>query len=601
MTETNNIVNSKFPFLLLILAAVVIAAATFVETAYGTAEAHEWVYGSWAFKVLWAALVLSGCVVLWKKRMWRRRSLFVLHLSFVIILCGAMLTSLKGKRGVLHLREGVPTDRFLTDGRIEQLPFLVRLDSFEILYYPGTEAPQDYVSDINIQGKQHRVSMNQIARCQGYRFYQTSYDGDLQGTILSVNFDPWGIPVTYAGYGLLAISMVLYLLHRRSVLFALLFFALPMKAGYPAIDKAEARQIARQQVMWNDRPCPVGVMAHDFLLKIYGKRSYHGLNPTQVVASWTMAPEAWNDEPIIRIKKGEYAKINDFIDRNSDVPRLRNVGKNPQVDEKVALVLMLLQGTLAPQLPEDVEPLSEAKISLELFYVRVPWALIGAMACFLLAAVVGVLRKNGRSKWSLAVRSLILLFLLVAFVLRWYIAGHIPLSNGYETMLFAAICLLAASLFLGRKSSIAVALLMAAFVLLVAHIGEKNPRITPLMPVLHSPWLSAHVSIVMMSYALLALSIVERKLLPLGVALLSVGIFLGAVWANVSWGTYWSWDPKESWALVTLLIYCLPLHAESLPWFRSVRHYRIYSLLAMASLLMTYFGVNYLMGGMHSY
>ena len=464
--------------------------------------------------------------------------------------------------------------------------------------------------------------MNQIARCRGYRFYQTSYDEDLRGTLLSVNFDPWGIPVTYAGYGLLALSMALYLLRRRSVLFAFLFFALPMQAlplggagrGISAIDKAEAQRIARRQVMWNDRPCPVGVMAHDFLLKIYGKPSYRGLNPTQVVASWTLAPEAWNDEPVIRIKKGEYAKINDFIDRNSDVPRLRNVGKDPQVDEKVALILMLLQGSLAPQLPDEVEPLSEAKVSLELLYVRVPWALIGAVACFLLAAATGILRRSGRSRGlsprspegkglpcGQAVRSLVLLFLLVAFVLRWYIAGHIPLSNGYETMLFAAICLLASSLFLGKKSSIAVALLMAAFVLLVAHIGEKNPRITPLMPVLHSPWLSAHVSIVMMSYALLALSIVERKLLPLGVALLSVGIFLGAVWANVSWGTYWSWDPKESWALVTLLIYSLPLHAESLPWFRSARHYRIYSLLAMASLLMTYFGVNYLLGGMHSY
>ena len=100
---------------------------------------------------------------------------------------------------------------------------------------------------------------------------------------------------------------------------------------------------------------------------------------------------------------------------------------------------------------------------------------------------------------------------------------------------------------------------------------------------------------------LLVVSIVRREALRPAVFLLATGIFLGALWANVSWGTYWSWDPKESWALVTLLVYSLPLHQESLPWFRSMRNYRLYSLLAMASLLMTYFGVNLLLGGMHSY
>jgi ABC-type transport system involved in cytochrome c biogenesis permease subunit len=97
------------------------------------------------------------------------------------------------------------------------------------------------------------------------------------------------------------------------------------------------------------------------------------------------------------------------------------------------------------------------------------------------------------------------------------------------------------------------------------------------------------------------LTLLSRLLLYPAVLLLFVGIFLGSVWANVSWGTYWSWDPNESWALITLLVYSIPLHAESLPWFRSTRNYRIYSLLAFACLLMTYLGVNYLLGGMHSY
>ena len=568
--------------------------------------AHEIIYNAWAFKVLWLAIVVSGGIVLWQKRMWRRWTVLMLHLSFVVILAGALLTNLTSKKGMLHLRQGVPADRFLMNDHLEELPFLLRLDTFHIECYPGTEAPQDYISEVTIEGQQQRISMNQIARAHGFRFYQTSYDPDMQGTLLSVNYDPWGIPLTYMGYGLLALSMVLYLLWgrkqkkegKRSAAVVLLFLAaLPAQAGYPAISEAEAQRIARQQVMWNDRPCPVGVMAHDFLLKVYGKATYHGLSATQVLVSWTLAPEAWNDEHIIKVGRGEYAKINDFIDKTGRVPRLKGVGKDPKVDEKVALVLMLQQGTLVRDLPADVAPLSETRVTTELLYARIPWALWGMIACFLLALFLSFFKSFLLSVFHF----LLLSFLSVAFCLRWYIAGHVPLSNGYETMLFLALCLLAVGLWIRQRGERSVAVLMAAFILLVAHLSEKNPQVTPLMPVLHSPWLSAHVSIIMMSYALLALSIVKRRLLPLAVCLLAIGIFLGAVWANVSWGTYWSWDPKESWALITLIIYSLPLHEESLPWFRSIRHYRIYSLLALASLLMTYFGVNYLLGGMHSY
>ena len=105
----------------------------------------------------------------------------------------------------------------------------------------------------------------------------------------------------------------------------------------------------------------------------------------------------------------------------------------------------------------------------------------------------------------------------------------------------------------------------------------------------------------MLSYILLVVSVVRRDVLRPAVFLLATGIFLGAVWANVSWGSYWSWDPKEAWALVTLIVYSVPLHHQSLPWFRSDRNYRLYSIIALASLLMTYFGVNYLLGGLHSY
>jgi ABC-type transport system involved in cytochrome c biogenesis permease subunit len=167
-----------------------------------------------------------------------------------------------------------------------------------------------------------------------------------------------------------------------------------------------------------------------------------------------------------------------------------------------------------------------------------------------------------------------------------------------------------------------------------------NPQITPLMPVLNSPILSSHVSIIMIAYALLAfllfnglyclyllwqahrvgsasqiddkknhqlsqkiqqLTLLSRLLLYPAVFCLSIGIFLGAIWANVSWGNYWSWDPKETWALITFMVYAVVVHTQSLPVFRRPLAYHIYMVLAFLTILMTYFGVNYFLGGMHSY
>jgi ABC-type transport system involved in cytochrome c biogenesis permease subunit len=214
--------------------------------------------------------------------------------------------------------------------------------------------------------------------------------------------------------------------------------------------------------------------------------------------------------------------------------------------------------------------------------------------------------------------------------LRWWVSGHVPVSNGYETMQFMAWAMLIITLVLQRRFAIISGLgtLIASFCLLVAMIAGGSPQITPLMPVLQSPLLSIHVMTVMCAYALFALitllSVVgllsshfsrfagahselpplrgiEGVLLYPAVFLLTTGIFLGAIWANVSWGTYWSWDPKETWALITLMIYAVPLHAESMPCFRNPRFYHLYMIFAFLSVLTTYFGVNYLLGGMHSY
>ena len=208
--------------------------------------------------------------------------------------------------------------------------------------------------------------------------------------------------------------------------------------------------------------------------------------------------------------------------------------------------------------------------------------------------------------------------------LRWWLSGHIPLSNGYETMLFMAWMLLVLTVVLFRKFRIILWIgpLAALCCLLVAMMAGSGSEITPLMPVLQSPLLSFHVMTVMCAYSLFALQILlsayaliwnikEEKLeritalsqllLYPAVFLLTIGIFLGAVWANVSWGNYWSWDPKESWALITLMVYAVPLHKASLGRFQKPRFYHFYMVSAFLAVIITYFGVNYFLGGMHSY
>jgi ABC-type transport system involved in cytochrome c biogenesis permease subunit len=192
-------------------------------------------------------------------------------------------------------------------------------------------------------------------------------------------------------------------------------------------------------------------------------------------------------------------------------------------------------------------------------------------------------------------------------------------------MLFMAWVLLLLSILLRKSAPIVTVFgpLVSSFCLLVAILGGGGSQISPLMPVLQSPLLSFHVMTVMCAYALFALQmllgiyalILIRKeqssqekitalsqlLLYPAVFLLTIGIFLGAIWANVSWGNYWSWDPKETWALITLMVYAVPFHSVSLPMFRKPLGYHLYIVCAFLSVIITYFGVNYLLGGMHSY
>ena len=261
-------------------------------------------------------------------------------------------------------------------------------------------------------------------------------------------------------------------------------------------------------------------------------------------------------------------------------------------------------------------------------YVSLVAMLLVTLGILLMAVTARQLaQKKALPRWCLGtgvvVACAVASYVLLCFVLRWVVSGHVPLSNGFETMQFLALVALLATVALMRRwpSMLAFGLLLVGLSLMVSWFGQANPAITPLMPVLHSPLLSLHVVLIMLAYALLAfmmlngimafcvrkqraqvarLQVMSLAMLEPAVALLAAGIFIGAVWANVSWGTYWSWDPKEVWALITLIIYALPLHHARWLSGHPLR-FHAYAVLAFTSVLITYFGVNFVLGGMHSY
>ena len=228
----------------------------------------------------------------------------------------------------------------------------------------------------------------------------------------------------------------------------------------------------------------------------------------------------------------------------------------------------------------------------------------------------------------LALLSIGLLYLAGLMALRGFVSGHVPLSNGHETMQGLAVCAAALTLYLHRRLPMAIPFgyLVCGLALMVSMMGESNPQVTNLLPVLASPLLSIHVAVIMIAYALLAfimlngvtalllsvsrrdchteierLQVISRLMTYPAVFLLAIGIFIGAVWANVSWGRYWGWDPKEVWALITMLVYALMLHHASLPAFRRPVFFHAYAVVAFLCVLITYFGVNFLLGGLHGY
>ncbi|MGM9869106.1 MAG: cytochrome c biogenesis protein CcsA [Sodaliphilus sp.] len=272
---------------------------------------------------------------------------------------------------------------------------------------------------------------------------------------------------------------------------------------------------------------------------------------------------------------------------------------------------------------------SARKMQAERFYNRFANLLIPALLSLFIGAIYLLLTIRGKevrkALWRCAntAVALVLLYLLCILALFWWIGNHVPLSNGPEMMLFMGTFSLICALISSNRWVKGALLIVAAMTLFVGVMAGRTPRIGMLMPVLLSPLLSVHVMLVMTSYvffllmailAAIGLSIhhpekeealcrINRSILLPAVFLLAGGIFLGAVWANQSWGRYWGWDPKETCALVMLLIYALPLHWGSrwLKCFRKPKVLHWYLLGAILSVLFTYFGANYFLSGLHSY
>lgn len=731
----------KLKYTIISLTAIIIIvmmAATITESVKGTTFVSENIYGAWWFVVTWALLVVLSAIYLLKRKIYHRHIIFSLHVSFIVILLGALLSWLTAERGSLHLRKGVPARMMMTDkGKVADLGFKVLLNDFRIAYYPGTDAPQDYVSQLRVDGEDIEISMNRIGNHHGYRFTQSSYDDDMQGSTLGVLHDPWGISITYLGYALLFLSFIVSLFgkktrmqslykkamagNRKTFMLAVILSATaisPVSAQeHLNIDAKIYNEFGKISVLYNNRICPINTVAIDFVTKMCGKPSWKGMPANEVFAGWVFDVPYWETVKMVEIKDkkaqeilgtdGKWASFTDFWNEYNEYKlekpleeAYRNGDKAMQkslrdADEKYNIIRMLYQGEMLKMFPyqgkkgmewfSPGQPLTGVTLSEEeLVFVRKSMdylaesiitgdneraldiarkiynyqhvrgkevmpakATIECEICYntlnvqrwpvmlylaisltmviLCLSAIGAKYKKPTDRISFVLSIVMLVHTSVLLALRWFVSGHLPMSNGYETMQFLAWATLVLTFFLRHRFE-PVSLfgpLLAAFSLLVAMITDSNPQITQLMPVLQSPLLSIHVMVIMFSYALFGLmalialqglachhhhdlqkeeqlAAISQLLLYPAVALLAIGIFIGAIWANVSWGRYWSWDSKETWALITMLIYAAPLHAD-IKWLRTPLHIHIYMLLAFLSVLMTYFGVNYFLSGMHSY
>jgi cytochrome c-type biogenesis protein CcsB len=646
------------------------------------------------------------------------------------------------------------------------LPFSLELVDFQLDRYPASNSPSSYASEviliderINLK-RDFRIFMNNVLDYEGYRFFQSSYDTDERGTVLSVNHDWWGMIITYFGYGLMFLAMFLaifekstrfqFLIRQKSVGVFILAFAMtiglnifPTKSasaqnGIQKIEKIPAQHLKKLNTLFvqghSGRFKPLNSMSNETFRKFSRLNGFKGLSPDQVMLGMMMDPDYWMRQELIKVSNDELKKLignnnsrasfNNFFNPNQNPSYKLSkyvdeaYRKNPAqrstfdkdiitVDERVNVFYMLAKGHFLNIFPVPNQPdaawknptdkleqfstkdsafvktittyyidalkkgtstgqwkdadfylgaiityqqnfISEeikdnAHFELEIFYnnfdIFKQLSFVNGILGFILLVLlfVRILWPQFRFKWG--VNSLVIL-LFLAFIahtgglaLRWYIAGHAPWSDGYESMIFIGWASMLAGFVFYKRAPIALGAtaILTFLILYVAHLSWMNPEITNLVPVLKSYWLTIHVAVITASYGFLALggflgilnlifmllqtkknkariqikikelSRINEATLIAGIYLLTIGTFLGGIWANESWGRYWGWDPKETWAFVTILLYAFVVHMRMIPGLKSLYALNVGSIFAYFSVLMTYFGVNYYLSGLHSY
>lgn len=637
-----------------------------------------------------------------------------------------------------------------------ELPFALHLTDFQLERYPGSHSPSSFASEVVLDDGERgvreprRIFMNNILNYRGYRFFQSSYDVDELGTVLSVNRDPLGTTLTYIGYFLMALGMMLAMAlpntrfrwlyqqvtklskeRRTIVTLMLLVVSFGVFAQqHNAIDNAQAVDFGNLWVQDNQgRVEPLNTMNSEIARKLVKHNTFKGMTADEFVLGIITDPVKWQSEPLITVShpqlrellrlNGKKASFRQFFGHDGTYLIGREVEeayrKKPsardkfdqeviKVDEQVNVFYMVqagklfklfpnpadshlpwltpdelpgkhfsredslfvrnafsmyvralidgkpreaseyLNGMLAYQhkygsdiLPSDTHKRIEIFYNnLNLFMLMMPFlmALGGLLLLFQFTALL-------MPKVSFKRIDLIGFYLLLAtfavytggLALRWYISGHAPWSNGYESMLYIGYCTFGAGLIFSRKNSTAlsVSVLFTSIILMVAHLSWMNPEITNLVPVLKSYWLTIHVAVIVASYGFLGLgallafvnllllgmknlqnrqrlsmmvdeqSAVAEMSMTIGLYLLTIGAFLGGVWANESWGRYWGWDPKETWSAVTILVYAFVLHMRMIPGMKGQFAFNFWGLVSFGAVIMTYLGVNYYLAGMHSY
>lgn len=306
-----------------ILIVAIMAIGTIVGKYTSLDYVSDNIFGSWWFCLLWAIGIALGIIYFIKQKI-HRPIIVLLHLSFVIILLGALLTHLTAHKGMIHLRQGKPVSTYITkDGNKVQLPFSVVLNRFNITYHAGNMAAMDYASVITIiegeRKEEFQVSMNKIYSGYGTRLYQSSFDEDMKGSYLSVNSDPYGIPVTYTGYALLFFGLIAMLIEpkgnfrrllrsnsRKSIVSLLLLLTCTSPIiAQPSLTRETANEFGKIFVVYNGRICPMQTYAIDFTKKLYGKKKYKDFTPCQVLTGFMFWGKEWMKEPILRIKGNE--------------------------------------------------------------------------------------------------------------------------------------------------------------------------------------------------------------------------------------------------------------------------------------------------------